>query len=145
MPEFTETPEEIRSEIKLSNAISTVGAKGAKKSDIAIAEIRNYLRLHPHPSKSDGRWLFTKLHGRLATPLMCLVVVLIAIPFGAASGRRNVFVGVASSLVICFAYYVLQQVGLSFGASGWLPPWLGAWFPNLAFGLAGILMTINVR
>jgi lipopolysaccharide export system permease protein len=145
MSQFTETPDEIRSEIKLANAISSLTTKGNKKADIPIAEIRNYLRLHPVPSKAERRWLFTKLHGRLATPWMCLVVVLIAIPFGAASGRRNVFVGVASSLVICFAYYVLQQLGLSFGASGWLPPWLGAWFPNLAFGLAGVVMTINVR
>ena len=38
------------------------------------------------------------------------VVVVIALPFGAAGGRRNVFVGVASSIVICFIYFVLQQL-----------------------------------
>jgi lipopolysaccharide export system permease protein len=145
MPEFTETPDEIRSEIKLSDAIGSIISRGTRKSDIPINEIRNYLRLHPHPSGSDRRWLYTKLHGRLAMPWMCLVVVLIAIPFGAASGRRNAFVGVASSLVICFAYYVLQQVGLYFGTSGFVPSWLGAWLPNLCFGFAGLWMTMRVR
>jgi len=145
MPEFSETPDEIRSEIKLSTAIASLGMKGTRKSDIPIAEIRNYLRLHPNPSASDRRWLYTKLHGRLATPWMCLVVVLIAIPFGAASGRRNVYVGVASSLVICFAFYVLQQVGLAFGASGFVPSWLGAWMPNLVFAMAGFWLTLKVR
>ncbi len=145
MREFAETPDEIHSEIKLAGAIGSITSKGTRKSDIPINEIRNYLRLHPSPSRSDRRWLYTKLHGRLALPWMCLVVVLIAIPFGAASGRRNAFVGVASSLVICFAYYVLQQVGLSFGTSGWVPSWLGAWLPNLCFGLAGLWMTMRVR
>lgn len=145
IPEFSETPDEIRSEIKLSAAISSLAMKGARKSDIPIAEIRNYLRLHPRPSASDRRWLYTKLHGRLATPWMCLVVILIAIPFGAASGRRNVYVGVASSLVICFAFYVVQQVGLAFGASGFVPSWLGAWLPNLLFAATGFWLTMKVR
>jgi len=70
---------------------------------------------------------------------------LIAIPFGAAAGRRNVYVGVASSIVLCFIYFVFQQVGLALGTSGALPPWLAAWFPNLSFGLAGLWLTARVR
>jgi lipopolysaccharide export system permease protein len=142
VPAFTETPEEINSEIKISASLSV---RTARKADVPITEILNYLRLHPSPTRSDGCWLYTKLHGRFASPWTCLVVVLIAIPFGAAAGRRNVYVGVASSIVICFVYFVLQQVGLALGTGGTLPPWLAAWFPNLAFGLAGIWFTARVR
>jgi len=81
----------------------------------------------------------------LAAPWTCLVVVLIALPFGAASGRRNVFVGVASSILICFIYFVLQQLGLALGSGGYAPPWLAAWFPNLAFGLVGLGLTAALR
>jgi len=142
MPEFTETQEEINSEIKISNSLTL---RAARKADVPILELLNYLRLHPHPSRSDGFWLHTKLQGRLAAPWTCLVVVLIAIPFGAVGGRRNVFVGVASSILICFVYFVLQQVGLALGTSGSLPPWLAAWFPNLSFGLTGLWLTSRVR
>lgn len=139
-PEFTETPEQIRSEIQLTSGNSLAKAR---RADIPIAVILNYLRLHPYPSQ--GAALYTKLAGRLATPWTCMVVVLIAIPFGAASGRRNVFVGVASSIVICFAYYVLQQVSLAAGAGGRMPPWLAGWLPNMAFGLAGLVLTARVQ
>ena len=72
---------------------------------------------------------------------VCLVVVLIAIPFGGASGRRNAYVGVASSIVICFGYFILMRVGLAMGTGGRLAPWLAAWLPNLLFGGgAGILI-----
>jgi lipopolysaccharide export system permease protein len=142
MPEFTETPEEISSEIKISASLSL---HAARKADVPITELLHYLRLHPSPSRSDAAWLHTKLQGRFAAPWTCLVVVLIAIPFGAAAGRRNVYVGVASSILICFVYFVLQQVGLALGTSGSLPPWLAAWFPNLSFGLAGIWLTTRVR
>jgi lipopolysaccharide export system permease protein len=139
-PEFSETSDQIRSEIQLSSGSSLIRAR---KADIPISVILDYLRLHPYPAQAAA--LYTKLAGRLATPWTCLVVVLIALPFGAASGRRNVYVGVASSIVICFAYFVLQQVCLAAGAGGKMPPWLAGWFPNLAFGLIGLWMTARVR
>jgi len=142
-PEFTETPEQIRSEFTISAMMDTLSLRGTKKADIPIAAILNYLKLHPWPAQPA--LLYTKLHGRLATPWTCLVVVLIAIPFGAPSGRRNVFVGVASSIVIFFAYFVLQQFCLALGSGGHVPAWLAGWFPNLAFGLAGLWMTLRVR
>ena len=142
VPEFKETPEEINSEIKISDSMTL---RSAKRADVPILDLLNYLRMHPYPSRDRWYWLHTKLQGRLAAPWTCLVVVLIAIPFGAAGGRRNVFVGVASSIVICFIYFVLQQLGLALGTSGRVSPWLAAWFPNLSFGLAGLWMTARIR
>jgi len=142
VPEFKETREEINSEIKIRDSMSL---RGPKKADVPIKDLLNYMHLHPQLLRSDRAWLETKLAGRLAAPWTCLVVVLIAIPFGAAGGRRNVFVGVASSIVICFIYFVLQQLGLALGTSGRMSPWLAAWFPNLSFGLAGLLMTARLR
>ena len=142
VPEFSETPEEIKSEIKIRDSMTM---RAAKKADVPIRDLVNYLRLHPHPTRSDRYWLYTKLEGRLAAPWTCVVVVLIAIPFGAAGGRRNVYVGVASSIVICFAYFVLLQLGLALGTSGRISAWLAAWFPNLAFGLAGLWLTARIR
>ena len=147
-PDFSETPDQIKSDIRISASLSTLSLKGAKKTDLSVREILNYLRLNPNPAQGASL-LYTKLHGRLAAPWTCLVVVLIAIPFGAASGRRNVFVGVASSLVIFLIYYGLQLVCPAVGASdvlkgSWVP-WAAAWFPNMAFGVAGIWMTARVR
>ena len=142
-PQFSETPEEIRSELKISAMLNTLSLRGVKRADIPISELFNYLHLHPRPNQSAA--LYTKLQGRLATPWTCLVVVLIATPFGAASGRRNVFVGVASSILIFFAYYVLQQLSLALGAGGTLPSWLAGWLPNLTFGVAGLWLTAKVR
>ena len=143
MPQFSETPDEIRSELKISAMLNTLALRGVKKADIPVTELLTYLKLHPHPIQEAA--LYTKLQGRLATPWTCLVVVLIAAPFGAVSGRRNVFVGVASSILIFFGYYVLQQLCLALGAGGTLPAWLAGWAPNLAFGLAGLWLMARIR
>ncbi|MDB6029116.1 MAG: putative permease YjgP/YjgQ family protein [Verrucomicrobiales bacterium] len=139
---FAETPELIRSE----TIISTMNPKkAARRARIPIRDILNYLQLHPELSATQSANIHTQFHARLAAPWTCLVVVLIALPFGAPSGRRNVFVGVAASIVICFGYFVLQQLSLSLGMGGKLPPVLAAWLPNLIFGGTGIFLTSNIR
>jgi lipopolysaccharide export LptBFGC system permease protein LptF len=111
---------------------------------LSIRELLDYKRLHAGDS-SRSALVDTKLHGRVAAPWTCLVVVLIALPFGAMSARRNVYVGVASSLSICFSYFVLLQVCLALGVRGTVPPWLAAWAPNGLFALAGVGLTWRVR
>lgn len=143
LPEIEETPVEIQSDIKV-NKYHSITSK-TRRADVPLADIVNYLRFHPQPDRKMRNWLFTKLHGRFAGPFACLVVVIVAIPFSARSGRRNIFVGVAASIFIFFVYFVLQQVGLTFGETGWVPPWLGAWMPNLFFGVGGLYLMSRVR
>ncbi len=141
-PDFTETPEEIRSEVAI-NARQSI--KKRHRSDLSLAEIQNYLSLHPQLTPAQQSWLYTKWHSRIAGPWKCLVVVLIALPFGAASGRRNVFAGVASSIVICFAYFALLEISLAAGTSGFISAWLAGWLPNIIFTLIGVGLTARVR
>jgi lipopolysaccharide export system permease protein len=143
-PQFTETPEAIKSELKLASRVSLPGKK-LSNTDIPITEILTYLRFHPNPSESDARLLYTKLHERLAAPWACVVAVLIGIPFAAGSGRRNVFVGVASSLSLCVAYLLLQRLGSALSLAGFAPPWLGAWLPNMSFATLGLWLMARLR
>jgi lipopolysaccharide export system permease protein len=145
MTAFTETPTEINNYVKLSGMFSGLPTRGTTHSDIPVAKVRQYLRFNPNPDPPIAARLYTNLYGRLAMPWTCLVVVLIAIPFGAAQGRRNVFVGVASSVTICVVYFVLQQIGLMLGNVGTVSPWLAAWMPNLAFSAVALWMAARVR
>jgi lipopolysaccharide export system permease protein len=142
MPEFDETPRQILGDLKLGDSQSL---RGSRSADIPLRELGDYLRLHPSLPAADGYVLRTKYYGRWAAPWTCLVVVFIAIPFGAPSGRRNLFFGVAGSIFICFAYFVLQQVSATFGMNGQLPPWLAAWLPNMFFTVLGAVLISRTR
>jgi lipopolysaccharide export system permease protein len=139
MPNFDETPHEIAREIKMK------GYFDERNPNIPLTDILGYLQWHPNLSPGDRGRLLTELQERVAMPVTCLVVALIAIPFGAAPGRRNLFFGVAGSIFICFVYFVLQRVSLLFGSSGAWPPWLAAWLPNLFFGLSGLFLMSRIR
>lgn len=141
MPEFKETLEQIRIELRVAKLNNF---KSVRKTQLSVKEILEYKRLNPKRSnRSDV--LDTKLHGRLAAPWACVVVVLIALPFGVATGRRNVVVGVASSILICFVYFVLQQLALALGTGGYVLPWVAAWAPNLFFAVTGLTLIWRVR
>ena len=64
-------------------------------------------------------------------------------PSGARDG--SAIVGVAASIFICFAYFVLQKFGMALGTGGHLPPLLAAWLPNALFGGAGAWLTARVK
>jgi len=56
------------------------------------------------------------------------------------SGLARVF-GVG--LIICFVYYLLAKLGLAFGHSGDLQPFLAAWLGNIIFISSGIVLFIR--
>jgi lipopolysaccharide export LptBFGC system permease protein LptF len=141
MPQFKETPRDIERYLWFSRYESL----RSRKLNVPLAELWNYLQSNPDMQPNRASFWWTKFDGRLAAPWTCLVVVLIAIPFGAASGRRNLFFGVAGSLFICFGFFVVQQFSLAFGSGGYLSPWLAAWLPNLIFGATGLTLMARVR
>lgn len=134
VPEVTDTPEVIESEIFISGFDSL---KTARKSHLSMGEIALYLKLHQGSESQLMNRVRTLYYSRMANPFTCLVVVLVALPFSLQGGRKNVFVGVASSIVICFCFFLLNEVSLALGAGGYVSPWLSAWLPNLLFGVGG--------
>ncbi len=142
MPEFDETPQGIFNEMNIS---SYLALGEIHNLDVPIDDILTYLDGHPSLSRGDKGRLQTELQERLAKPFTCIVVVFIAIPFGAAPGRRNMFFGVAGSIFICFAFFVLSRLCEAFGGSGSWPAWLAAWLPNIFFSLLGLILTARIR
>lgn len=143
LPEFDETPDMIRSEVRVSDLLTR--NRAMRRPELPVRDVLEYLKLHPHLAGPDRALLETQLHARMAAPWTCLVVSVIAIPFGAPSGRRNIFYGVAGSLALGFLYFSVQRLGFALGQSGLIPAWIGGWLPNLGFGVIGIWLTARVR
>jgi lipopolysaccharide export system permease protein len=141
MPQFDETLGEIRNDYRITSYLNLA----TQNPNLPLKDIVLYLKWNPHLRPQDRSRLLTELNERIATPFTCLVVALIAIPFGAAPGRRNLFFGVAGSIFICFIYFVLQRVGQAFGSNGEWPAWLAAWLPNIFFSALGLVLMARIR
>ncbi len=129
MEEFGETPTQIEGELKIAPLFDK---RAHKRWSVSLVEIDGYRRIHPNIAPEKKRILNAQYQARLAEPLTCLIVVLIAIPFAAPSGRRNAAVGVAAGIIVCFAFFMVQQ--FSMAIIGQLSPHLAAWAPHALFG-----------
>ena len=70
-----------------------------------------------------------RYHRTLASPMICLVVVAIAIPFAVVGGRANPMIGVSKTLGLFLAYYFASMMFDALGSAGHLPPVVAAWLP----------------
>lgn len=70
-----------------------------------------------------------RYHAILSAPVICLIVVAVAIPFSVRAGRISPMVGVAKTFGLFLAFYFLTSFCSAFGESGALPPMLAAWIP----------------
>jgi lipopolysaccharide export system permease protein len=70
-----------------------------------------------------------RYHSIMSTPIICLIVVAVAIPFSVGAGRISPMVGVAKTFGLFLAFYFLTSFCAAFGESGALPPMIAAWIP----------------
>ena len=133
MSHLTERPKNFLSEIKY------------KKEYLSAQELSEFLGTRPNASERLLAIYQTDFHYRMAAPWTCLVVALLGIPLGGATGRRGAFFGVFLSLAFFFSYYVAIMFCLNLGKQGSLSPWIAGWLPSLAFGLLGLTCLYRMR
>ena len=51
--------------------------------------------------------------------------------------------GLGLSLLFILVYYVLMTVGMVLGEAGTVDPMIGAWLPNIIFGILGLFFLIK--
>jgi lipopolysaccharide export system permease protein len=86
------------------------------------------------------------LHNKIAFPFASLLMAMISIPFsihGVRSGGAAK--GFAFAILIAFVYWTLMSVGASLGRSGAIPPLAAAWFANMLFGIAAVIVLFRMQ
>jgi len=82
---------------------------------------------------------------KFSSPLLALVLAMIAIPFAFLTGSRGALAGVGVSLGIAVTYWSLNQLFEQVGRVDQLPPAAAAWVPSAVFFLAGIYFMGRMR
>ncbi|MEE4363706.1 MAG: LPS export ABC transporter permease LptF [Desulfotignum sp.] len=86
------------------------------------------------------------LHEKFSVPFACLAMGLLAFPLGVQSLSLRRSSGFGMGVFYLLVYYFFLAAGWSAGETGYFPPVLGMWLPNLIMGAAGIyLLWRNAR
>lgn len=106
-----------------------------------VFDIIRYLKNQPYLSKTKRNEMLYRLYGRFTMPLAVVIVTFFAFPVGIMNRRSSTVSGVFTAITLFFAFYLLNHIGTLLVFRFGVPPWLGAWLPNLIFLLVGIIMT----
>jgi LPS export ABC transporter permease LptG len=73
-------------------------------------------------------------------PFACLVFTLAGLPLGVSTTRSSKSMGLILSLILMLVYYLSFIGGTRIAGNAQFSPLLGAWLPNLAFAIVGIIL-----
>lgn len=129
-PEFGERPEDI--------ANQTGDARFA-----SVAGKLRYIAMNRDLTGDARRDAVYDAWAQAVSPLACIVLTLIAIPAGIASGRQSVFNGVVGALALFFLYYALVIGCMVLAKTGLMPAIPAAVLPPAAFAVVGAFRCVR--
>lgn len=128
--QFNEQPSYFKKEVKQS-------------TEMSYGELSRYIRDLQQSGFETVR-LQVQLHKKIAYPMICFVMAVLAVPFSLRAGRRGALTGVAVALGIAVVYWVTSGLFEALGNVSQLPATLAAWAPDVLFGLVGGYLIFKV-
>jgi lipopolysaccharide export system permease protein len=84
-----------------------------------------------------------ELHKKFSIPIACFALGLLAVPLGIQSGSTKKSFGLVLGMIFFLIYYLLLTAGLVFGETGFCPPVMGMWSPNIVMGGLGLYLLVK--
>jgi lipopolysaccharide export system permease protein len=87
-----------------------------------------------------------ELQGKIAFPMVLLIMVFIAVPFSLRSERSGgVMQSIGLGIFIGFSYWIVHAFSMSLGRSEILPVFLAAWGANILFAAVAAVLFYRVH
>ncbi len=128
--------------LNLGEALGELETRERDPSEVPLTELREKVAAN-QAAGVEGLAERSELARRYAIPCAALIFPLLAIPLGLQPVRAVRSRGLAVSLVIILAYYLLLTASDALAANEVLPPEIALWLPN--FILAGTGISLFVR
>jgi lipopolysaccharide export system permease protein len=111
--------------------------KRPSRSALSIAQLLDQLKSGNVRERSASR---TEINKRFSFPFSCLAFAVIAVPLGVTAHRRETSIGFAMGLIVAITYFLFVIIGDTLRATPSLHPELLVWFPNVLFGVLGVVL-----
>jgi lipopolysaccharide export system permease protein len=115
-----------------------------KPEEMSYAELNIFIDEMTAIGAEARKWV-VELYMKISYPFANFIILLFGAPIAAAKRRSGTALGVGISLLACFIYFLFIRTGQVLGHQGSLTPFLGAWFGNIIFGVAGLYSLLTAR
>jgi len=112
-----------------------------------LAQLREIERAGPHENPADAARkrmvLAYTVNQRFVMAASCLAFIVLGIPLGIRSHRKESSIGIGLSLILVFVFYAIVAFTESFVDRPFLRPDLLIWFPVALFGAIGAALMLR--
>ena len=115
-----------------------------KPDEMDYGELSDYIR-DLKSSGQDVPQLEVALYGKVAYPVITLVMALVALPFAFRLGRQGALYGIGLSLVLGVVLMIFLSIFEALGENAVLPPAVAVWSPNAIFAVFSLYLFLGVR
>lgn len=119
-------------------------AESKGPDEMRFAELGRYIDALKR-SGNDANKLIVERALKLALPATCLIIAMFGAPLAVTTPRAGPAGGVAISLATALIFLLLTQLTKAIGSGGVINPMVAAWFPNVIFLFAGLVLLARVR
>jgi lipopolysaccharide export system permease protein len=139
--EFMGTPELYKeAEIEVTETPTDFINNQWKPENMSYRQLKRYIDIFATGGRKAYKRFLVDLNYKVAFPFTCIITILISAPFALSTKRGGALLGMAKGIVIALLYIPVMAIGLAFGKSGALPPFIAAWLSNIVFGIFGIYL-----
>jgi len=85
-----------------------------------------------------------EIHKKVALAFSSFVFVLVGIPLGITTHRREKFIGFGMAIILFLVYWSIMLTGIALAIRGIAPPWAGVWSANAVLLAVGAGMFYRI-
>jgi lipopolysaccharide export system permease protein len=80
------------------------------------------------------------VHHRYSFSAVSFIVVILSVSLGSHFRKNILMMSLLVSILIAVVFYVVEMITMMLGRLGYIPPFLGAWFPVFLFIFTGVIL-----
>jgi lipopolysaccharide export system permease protein len=113
-----------------------------KGKEMYIGELREHIRSY---EKKNDRYYeaLISLHKKFSLPFACFAMGILGVPLGIQSKSARRSFGIGLGFFFFLGYYLVMSAGEVYGRTGYYPPAIGMWAPNIVMGGIGCILLVR--
>ena len=108
--------------------------------NMTTSDLREHIRREQQRGIGAAKNFLVQLHQRNSGPFSIIILTLIGVSISSRKVRGGMGLHLAYGITLGAAYVVLSQFSSTFSINMSMSPLLGAWLPNIIFGIIAIIL-----
>ena len=84
-----------------------------------------------------------EIHKKFSIPVACFVFALLGLALGVSNRKDGKLASFVLGIGVIFIYYVIMFTAQAMTKGKLVPAWLSMWLPNIALGVAGVVLLVS--